>query len=237
MSQIDFPNVGVNHFFKEKKIFIGWRIKLFMEEQKKNDYTQQWKNILDTEVLRGNINLIAMYIMVYEQLEDTIISRPKDFYTTIEPDEEAQKNYERYVLSLYDNKACPKINSKNKALIASLIWFKNSGAIDDNDIDIFSASRTLRNEITHEMLSTITLGAEKVVDQFCMMYGLFCKIEKWWILEIEVPIAGDYKPEEVDQDAVMSGNMILLDIIIDILVNNSNVNFKEACEKLGVPIR
>lgn len=208
-----------------------------MEEQKRNDYTQQWKNILDTEELRGNINLIAMYIMVYELLEDTIISRPKDFYTILEFDEEAQKNYEKYVLSLYDKKVCPKINSKNKALIASLIWFKNSGAIDDNDIDIFSVSRTLRNEITHEMVTTITVGAEKLVDQFCMMYCLFSKIEKWWILEIEVPIAGDYKPEEVDQKAVMSGNMILLDIIIDILVNNSNVNFKEACEKLGVPVR
>lgn len=210
---------------------------LFMEDQKRYDYTQQWKNILDTEVLRGNINLIAMYIMVYELLEDTIISRPKDFYTVIEFDEEAQKNYERYVLSLYDKKAFPKINSKNKALIASLIWFKNSGAIDDNDIDIFSASRSLRNEITHEMLTTITVGAEKLVDQFCMMHGLFSKIEKWWILEIEVPIAGHYKPEEVDHNGVMSGNMILLDIIIDILVNNSNANFKEACEKLGVPVK
>ena len=85
------------------------------------DYTQQWKNILDTEVLRGNINLIAMYIMVYELLEDIIISRPKDFYTIIEFDEEAQRKYDNSVLSLYDKKACPKINSKNKELISSLI--------------------------------------------------------------------------------------------------------------------
>lgn len=208
-----------------------------MEEQERYDYTLQWKNILDTEVLRGNINLVAMYIMVYELLEDTIISRPKDFYTIIEFDEEAQKRYDNNVLSLYDKKAFPKINSRNKELIASLIWFKNSGAIDDKDIDIFSTSRTLRNEITHEMLSTISVGTEKLVDQFCMMYGLFSKIEKWWILEIEVPIAGVYKPEEIDQDGVMSGNMILLNIITDILVNNSNVNFKEVCEKLGVPVK
>ena len=59
-----------------------------MEEQKEYDYIQQWKNILDTDVLRGNINLIAMYIMVYELLEDIIISKPKDFYTLIEFDED-----------------------------------------------------------------------------------------------------------------------------------------------------
>ena len=87
------------------------------------------------------------------------------------------------------------------------------------------------------MLTTITEGADKLVDQFCLMYGLFCIIEKWWILEIELPIAGNYKPEEIDQNEVMSGNMILLDIIIDILVNNSNVNFKEVCVKLGVPVK
>lgn len=208
-----------------------------MEEQKRYDYIQQWKNILDTEVLRGNISLIAMYIMVYELLEDTIISRPKDFYSVLNFDEEARKKYDNCVLSLYNKKAFPKINSRNKELIASLIWFKNSGAIDDNDIDIFSDSRTLRNEITHEMLTTITVGAAKLVDQFCMMYGLFSKIEKWWILEIEVPIAGNYKPEEVNQEDVMSGNIILLDIIIDILVNNSNIDFKDACEKLGVPVK
>lgn len=208
-----------------------------MEEQKEYDYIQQWKNILDTDVLRGNINLIAMYIMVYELLEDIIISKPKDFYTLIEFDEEAQRNYKKYVLSLYDKNACPKINTKNQALIASLIWFKTAGAINDDDINIFAEARTLRNEVTHEMISTITVGTEKIVDQFALMYGLFCKIEKWWILEYEVPISGQFTPEDIDEDGVMSGNMILLEIIIDILVNNSNVHFKEACEKFGVPVK
>ena len=208
-----------------------------MAEQKEYDYIKQWKNILDTDVLKGNINLIAMYIMVYELLEDIIISKPKDFYTIIEFDEEARKKYKDYVLPLYDKNAYPNINTKNKELIASLIWFKTAGAIDDNDINIFAEARTLRNVITHEMISTITVGTEKIVDQFVLMYRLFCKIEKWWILEYEIPISGQYKPEEIDEDGVMSGNMILLEIIIDILANNSNVHFKEACEKFGVPIK
>lgn len=208
-----------------------------MSEQKEYDYIKQWKNILDTDVLRGNINLIAMYIMVYELLEDIIISKPKDFYTLIEFDEEARQKYKDYVLSLYDKNAYPNINTKNKELIASLIWFKTADAIDDNDINIFAEARTLRNVITHEMISTITVGTVKIVDQFVLMYRLFCKIEKWWILEYEVPISGQYKPEEIDEDGVMSGNMILLEIIIDILVNNSNVHFKEACEKFGVPVK
>ena len=208
-----------------------------MNEQNRYDYTRQWRNILDTDVLRSNINLIAMYIMVYELLEDIIISKPKDFYTLIDFDEEAQRNYKNNVMSLYSKKAFPKIKTKNEALIASLILFKTAGAIDDNDIDIFAEARTLRNEITHEMLSTVTEGTEKMDDLFVLMYRLFRKIEKWWILEYEVPISGQYKPEEIDEDGVMSGNMVLLEIIIDILANNSNVHFKEACEKFGIPVK
>ena len=70
-----------------------------MSEAKEYDYIQQWKNILDVDTLKGNVNLISMFITVYELLEDTIISRPKDFYTIIEFDEIAKRKYEEHVLS------------------------------------------------------------------------------------------------------------------------------------------
>ena len=37
-------------------------------------------------------------------------------------------------------------------------------------------------------------------------------------------------------NGVMSGYMVILDAIIDILANDSNKNYKEACEKLGVSV-
>lgn len=200
--------------------------------------TQSWKNILDKDILKGSINIISLFITVYELLEDTIISRPKDFYTIIEFDEGARKRYNDNVLSLYDDSACPNINTRNKELVSSLIWFKNGGAIDDNDIIIFADSRTLRNQVTHEMLYAIAEGGEKLINQFALMYALFCKIEKWWILEIEVPISGQFSNlSEEEQQGVMSGNMVVLETIIDILANDSNVHFKEACENLGVPVK
>lgn len=71
------------------------------------DYIQQWKNILDKDILKGSVNIIALYITVYELLEDTIISRPKDFYTIVEFDDRAKQEYEQKVLALYDKEACP----------------------------------------------------------------------------------------------------------------------------------
>lgn len=98
------------------------------------DVDQQWKNIFDRDILRESVNILALYITMYELLEDTLISRPKDFFTEFEYDERAKKQYEEHVLSLYDKSACPGITTKNKELIASLLWFKKMEAITDNDI-------------------------------------------------------------------------------------------------------
>lgn len=202
------------------------------------DISQQWKNIFDKDILRGSVNIIALYITVYELLEDTIISRPKDFYTVVEFDDRAKQQYEQEVLALYRKEACPGLKTKNQALIASLLWFKRNGAIDDHDIQIFTESRKLRNKITHEMYGAIAEGGSAIVEQFALLYCLFCKIERWWVLEIEVPMTDEIPADaEIDVNGVMSGNMVVLNVIMDILMNDSNSNFKAVCESLGVEVK
>ena len=202
------------------------------------DVSQQWKNILDKDILKGSVNIIALYITVYELLEDIVISRPKDFYTIVEFDDRAKQEYEQKVLALYDKEACPGLNTKNKALKASLLWFKNNGAIDDHDIQIFTEFRKLRNKITHEMYGAIVEGGSAIVEQFALLYCLSCKIERWWVIEIEVPITDEIPADaEIDVNGVMSGNMVVLNVIMDILLNDSNIHFKEVCESLGVEVK
>ena len=199
---------------------------------------QQWKNLFDRDILKESVNIIALYITMYELLEDTLISRPKDFFTVIEYDERAKQQYEEHVLSLYDKSACPGISSKNKELIASLLWFKQKEAIDDDDMQMFANLRTTRNELTHKMMQAIADGGSKYMMQLMELYMLFCKIERWWILEMEVPIGGEIPPDcEIKEEDVMSGNMIVLNAMIDILANDSNANYKEVCEAIGVPVK
>lgn len=199
---------------------------------------QQWRNIFDKDILKDSVHVIAMYITIYELLEDTLVTKPKDFYTVIEYDEHAKREYEEHVLSLYNKNACPGISTKNKDLIASLVWFRNNGAIDDNDIHVFADSRNLRNELTHQMLHAIAEGGEKIIKQLVLLYNLFCKIERWWILEIEIPISGEFDSEkEIQEDKVMSGNMVILSAILDILANDSNAQYKEICDAIGVEVK
>lgn len=136
------------------------------------EVNQQWKNFFDRDILRDSVNIIALYITMYELLEDTLISRPKDFFTVLEYDERAKKQYEEHVLSLYDKSACPGIATKNKELIASLLWFKKMDAIDDDDIQVFANLRTTRNEVTHQMLHAIVEGGERYLIQLIAIFAL-----------------------------------------------------------------
>lgn len=202
------------------------------------EVNQQWKNFFDRDILRDSVNIIALYITMYELLEDTLISRPKDFFTVLEYDERAKKQYEEHVLSLYDKSACLGIATKNKELIASLLWFKKMDAIDDDDIQVFTNLRTTRNEVTHQMLHAIAEGGERYLIQLMELYKIFCKIERWWILEMEIPLGDEIPPDkEIKEEDVMSGNMIILNVMIDILANDSNANYKEVCEAIGVPVK
>lgn len=198
---------------------------------------QQWKNLFDMEVLKDSIQMVALYITVYELLESNVVSKPKDFFTIWEWNDMAKKEYKEHVLSLYDPKAIPGINGRRKDIISSLLWFKNLQAIDDDDIRVFVASKQLRNTLAHQMFNAIAEGGSKLVKQFTKMYALFCKIEKWWIMEIEVPISGEYEPDKIDADGVMSGNMVMLSVIMDILANNSNAKYKDICDAIGVPVK
>lgn len=201
------------------------------------EVNEQWKNLFDIDVLKDSIQMVALYITVYELLESTVVSKPKDFFTVVNWDDEAKREYKAHVLSLYNPNAIPGINGRRKDIISSLLWFKQNGAIDDADIREFVASKQLRNTLAHQMLNAIAEGGVKIAVQFTKMYSLFCKIERWWILEIEVPISGEFEPDQIDADGVMSGHMVVLHCILDMLANNSNAKYKDICEAIGVPVK
>lgn len=199
-------------------------------------HIEQWTNILDPQILKPNLEFISLYIALYEKLEDTIISRIKDFYTVIELDE---TEYHNEFLALYDPKRCPNINKQCKTLISSLIWLLNINAITANDIEQISNLKKERNKLTHEMFDLLSQGLpENLHSKLVNMVGIFNKIEKWWIVEIEIPTGCEIDNiEDADMDNVMSGNMLILQVILNIATNNSNKDFEEVCKQFNIPIR
>ena len=204
-----------------------------MNDMFDTDVVQQWTNFMDPDRLKPNLELIALYITLYEMLEDTIINKPRDFYSVVDVLDE--KGYNADVLSLYDPGCCPLIRKGNKVLISSLLWWRKFEAMTDGDIKAFSKCKIRRNELTHEMFSSLAKGLDETfMEDFYKMYTLFCKIERWWILEIEIPTNPDFDdkdPADIDEDGVISGNMIVLSMVLDIVTSGSNKYYEAACKK------
>ncbi len=195
--------------------------------------TEEWSNILAPEKLKSNLEFAALYIALYEKLEDTIITRVRDFFTLLESDD---SEYIKHVLDLYDAKKCPRINKDCRSLISSLIWLVDSKAITDEDIQLLSKLKSMKNQFTHDMFLIIVQGLPEGVEAlFAQMIDLFNRIERWWIIEFEIPISGNI--DDIDFDNIMSGNMLILHAILNITANNSNKDFAEVCELLNIPIK
>ena len=59
---------------------------------------------------------------------------------------------------------------------------------------------------------------------------LLCKIEKWWILNVEIPTNPDFDGKEIDEDGIVPGPIMTLRLLPDIALGSeeeSNFYYKE----------
>ena len=173
----------------------------------------QWKRFLTPDILHTNLIIASVYISVYEILKKTIIERIRDFYWTgwsVEGGDIIDPKYETEVLL------------KNRSpLYASLQWLKKNTAINDNDIDVFENVKKYRNEIAHGMNKMIMEGLPSdIAERFSDMVNLLDKIEKWWIINVEIPIDEELAGEEIDEDGIVPGPVASIKMMIDIALGN-----------------
>lgn len=65
---------------------------------------------------------------------------------------------------------------------------KENGAITDEDIEKYNRARVFRNGITHEMENILFHGVpSNLPDLYHEMIFLADKIEKWWIMNVDIP--------------------------------------------------
>ena len=64
------------------------------------------------------------------------------------------------------------------------------------------------------------------------MLEIYNKIDKWWINEVEIPIAGYEIPDDYDQNSVCGGQAMILSIINSIVLGNQGAEYKDILDKL-----
>lgn len=169
--------------------------------------------LLNPEVFKANLILCSLFIAYFENTIDYFIDQPKGFFTygyDIDKGEITDSGYKTKVLSL---------DAKNP-VNASLLWLKNLGAINDEDIETFSMLRRFRNKLSHELLSILLdEGLDTIVfsENLSKLFSLRIKIEKWWILNVEIGLMEIDNQEEIEEKDIVSGGEILYRLISDLL--------------------
>lgn len=186
-----------------------------------------WKNILDENILKSNINFAALFVLNYECLKDYIVTQPKTLYSDVQIKDgelycEETEEYKKEVRSLEEN-------IEN----ASLRWFINADAITQDDYDLYQELRRRRNDVIHELLKNLYNGFNETdVNLYVKLLKLYQKIDKWWINEIEIPISGEVLPNEYDPEQVYGGQAMILSIINDIVFDNNKERYKRLLDEL-----
>lgn len=176
-------------------------------------FQQSWENFLNPAILRNHLISASIYIASFEALKDAVIGRTRDFFW----------NGFDQAGDRIDPKYGHDVLSRNKSTVyASLDWLKEMGAISDADIESFNHVKECRNVLAHRLLAT--LGSEGMPPDFQKrfqeMVALLHKIELWWIREVEIPTNPDFDEQDIDEDGIMPGRVMVIKLLCDIALGD-----------------
>jgi len=170
----------------------------------------KWIKFLDPENLKGNLMFSSLYIATFESFKDYVIDEVKFFFHNGFKDGQ----------DIFDPKYETHVKSKDKNITkASLFWFLEMDAIAENDIDLYDDLRQYRNKLSHELMNLLFEGLpEELPLKFSQLLQLRIKIEKWWMLNIEIPTNPDFdNMDEINEDSIMTSTQMLSHLIFDML--------------------
>jgi hypothetical protein len=173
------------------------------------------EEFLNPEVLRPKLIAASMYIAAFELLKNAIVERLRNFYT-LGGFREPGVKYKSEVLS------------KNKSPVyASLQWLKESHAIDENDLSAFERVKTCRNDFAHELTKLLMNELpHEIPARFSEMITLLGKIEKWWILNVDIATDPDFENQRIDEKDIIPGPIIALQLMVDIALGQEGESKK-----------
>lgn len=178
-----------------------------------SDHVRRWEELLNPNITRERLISASLYIAAYELLKQSICDRIRNFYCFgfgVAGD-------------LIDPKYQSEVLSRNRSrLHASLSWLQENDVLDASDIASFEQVKAARNALAHN-LQGLLLGelAPSHVTHFPEVVRLIRKIETWWVVNVEIPTNPDYDGQEILEERVVPGPVIMLQIMQEVACGNS----------------
>jgi hypothetical protein len=176
----------------------------------KNDNIDKWIKYLDPENLKGNLMFSSLFIATFEAFKDYLIEEVKFFFNTGLADGQYT----------FDPKYDSHVTSKDKSLVkASLLWLLEMGAINEPDIFAYDELRQYRNKLSHELMTLLFEGLpDELPEKYSQLIQLRIKIEKWWLLNIEIPTNPDFDNDtKINESNIITSAQMFNRLILDML--------------------
>lgn len=176
---------------------------------------------LNPQSLRENLITASIYLAAWETFKSGVIGHLEGFYM-VGFDREGYKcgdDYESRVLA----------RDKSR-LRASLLWFQESGVVDDQDLALVKRANDHRNKIAHELPAFVAKAGHDVdIGLLGELCTLLSKIDRWWIRNIEVPTNPDFDDQDVDaipDSEIHSGIMLFLTMMFNVAAGDESSSNK-----------
>ena len=185
------------------------------------------ENLVDKDYLQDNLTFASLYIALFENMTDYVVSSVKDFLCDIGIRDgkifcEETDKYRRQIRNrIVDDKGNKDITK------ASFLWLVDHRAITSADFGRFLEMKGIRNKYAHELFGVITTGiTESEVALLSDMHSLYRKISGWFFVEIEAPSADYEIPENADMDGIQSATNVMFSIMLDVLYNGKSEEYQ-----------
>lgn len=173
---------------------------------------------LNPKVIKETLIDAALFLAFYEILKNVIIDRIANFYKIKNKDGRyiKSKEYNRKVIS-------PKGKNEN-IFTASCLWLVDNNVISSEDNIRIVEIKDERDRIAHNIpkfLFNMNYNINK--DLFNKTKDLTLKIEKWWIVKVDIPSNPDFDDKEIDIEGIVPG----YDGILSYIYNIANTDLNE----------
>jgi hypothetical protein len=168
-----------------------------------------WAAFLNPDIARPKLIAAGLFLLGHEMLYDSIKRHPFEFFAnswTTEGTVQSDR-YRAEVLALD-----PK--GKNDALRGSIAWLRKADVITGEDEAAIETLTDARNRLAHEMATMFHSATPPAfVEHFATLVSLVQKIEKWWIVNVELATDPDFDGEEIDEDGIISGPSLIMRLL------------------------
>ena len=175
-----------------------------------SDVNDMWAEFLNPDVVRTKLVAMGLFMVAHEMLLEKIKDRPLSYFSdewTADGGLQQSDDYRKEVLA-----RDPK--GKADVLPGSLAWLREMEAINDADMAAVRKFTDARNVIAHELRNVI--GGGQMPDfagLFPRLIELVAKIDRWWVINVDIAINPDFAGQEIDENGITPGSLLIMQIL------------------------